>query len=337
MTTLVRGTFSFKARIRDVESLLPQEQGQGFFKSLNVSPNQIITFPKAPVFQCEICKIHTSDSDFQNKAQPTAIIEELFNDFISNNSEDSFIIATDASKSLTLTSIACISNQHSFVFRKHPINSIFTVEALAICQAIDDLSNPEKNLMILTDSLSVLQALKSISIRSPKIIHRLHHKKMIREKSNKKIKLIWTAGLSNISWNEKADFLARTATNSTPYLNCISAEDIISHLQKISIQKPTETFRNSKYYDSLGDIPSVVSLSPWLKHRREEITISRILTRMIITPSLLHKFDLYDNPTCHKCNQENDIEHILLNCTQYRAHRIKLWEKLQIDTQTPPS
>ncbi|GBO36605.1 hypothetical protein AVEN_95067-1 [Araneus ventricosus] len=191
--------------------------------------------------------------------------------------------------------------------------------------------------MILNDSLSVLRALKHISIRSPRIIHRMHHKIMIREKSNQKIKLIWTPGHSNISWNEKADSLAKIATNSTPFLDWIAAEDIISHLQKISTQNPTETFRNSKYYDSLGDIPLIISLSLWIKHRREDITISRILTRMIITPSLLHKFGLYDNPTCHKCNQENNIEHILLNCTHYRTHRIKLWGKLQIDNQTPPS
>ncbi|GBL80045.1 hypothetical protein AVEN_29059-1 [Araneus ventricosus] len=153
---------------------------------------------------------------------------------------------------------------------------------------------------------------------------------MIRVKTNKKIKLIWTPGHSNISWNEKADFLAKTATNSTPFLDWITAEDIISHLQKISTQNPTETFRNSKYYDSLGDIPSVISLSPWIKHRREDITISRILIRMIITPSLLHKFGLYNNPTCHKYNQENNIDHILLNCTHYRTHRIKLWGSFKL-------
>ncbi|GBN65009.1 hypothetical protein AVEN_133784-1, partial [Araneus ventricosus] len=147
-----RQNLSIHLTKKDEESLLAH------LTDLNISPNHIITLPKASAFQCEIYDIHTSDLGFQNKAQPTAFIEGLFNDFISNNFEDYFIIA---SKSLVQTSIAGISNQHSFVFRIHPINSIFTAEALAICQAIDDLSIPEKNLMNLTHSLSVLQVLKT--------------------------------------------------------------------------------------------------------------------------------------------------------------------------------
>ncbi|GBM67491.1 hypothetical protein AVEN_101762-1 [Araneus ventricosus] len=84
--------------------------------------------------------------------------EEGVKKFINNNSQRSFITATNASKSLNGTSITGVTDQNSFVFRIHPINSIFTGEALTICQAIDDLSTPEKNLMILTDSLSALQA-----------------------------------------------------------------------------------------------------------------------------------------------------------------------------------
>ncbi|GFS51572.1 hypothetical protein TNCV_549861 [Trichonephila clavipes] len=38
-------------------------------------------------------------------------------------------------------------------------NSIFTAEALAICQALDDLSVTNKNLLIISDSLSVLSSL----------------------------------------------------------------------------------------------------------------------------------------------------------------------------------
>ncbi|GBL80044.1 hypothetical protein AVEN_29058-1 [Araneus ventricosus] len=99
-----RQNFSIHLTKKDEESLLAH------LTDLSTSPNQIITLPKAPAFQCEICDIHTSDLGFQNKAQLTALIEGLFNDFISNNFEDYFIIATDASKSLAQTSIAGISN-----------------------------------------------------------------------------------------------------------------------------------------------------------------------------------------------------------------------------------
>ncbi|GBN95565.1 hypothetical protein AVEN_185102-1 [Araneus ventricosus] len=84
--------------------------------------------------------------------------EEGFKEFINNNSQHSFITPTNASKSLNVTSIPGVANRNSFVFRIHPINSIFTGEAPTIHQPIDDLSIPEKNLMNLTASLSALQA-----------------------------------------------------------------------------------------------------------------------------------------------------------------------------------
>ncbi|GBN85245.1 hypothetical protein AVEN_139430-1 [Araneus ventricosus] len=84
--------------------------------------------------------------------------EEGVKEFVNNNSQNSFISATNASKSPNVTSITGFANRNSFVFRIHPINSIFTGEALTICHAIDDISIPEENLMILTDSLSALPA-----------------------------------------------------------------------------------------------------------------------------------------------------------------------------------
>ncbi|GBN80568.1 hypothetical protein AVEN_131154-1 [Araneus ventricosus] len=114
------------------------------------------------------------------------MIKALFEETISEEFQDYFIIATDASKSQFYTSTAGTSNLRSFSFRIHPINSIFTAEALAICQAIDDLSVPDSNLLILTDSFSVLQALKNLTIKSPKVILRLAHKILMRAKLNKK-------------------------------------------------------------------------------------------------------------------------------------------------------
>ncbi|GBO44474.1 hypothetical protein AVEN_215646-1 [Araneus ventricosus] len=50
------------------------------------------------------------------------------------------------------------------------------------------------------------------------------------------------------------------------------------------------------FLDILGDLPSILSLAPWLKNRREDIIITRILTRMIITLALLHRFGLHNKP-----------------------------------------
>ncbi|GBN66298.1 hypothetical protein AVEN_43796-1, partial [Araneus ventricosus] len=86
-----------------------------------------------------------------------------------------------------------------------------------------------------------------------------------------------------------------------------------------------------KYLEILGDLPSILSLAPWLKIRREDIIITR--TRMIITPALLHRFGLRNNPFCSMCNQENTIEHILLNFKKYLPHRRIFCLKLNLYLQ----
>ncbi|GBN48747.1 hypothetical protein AVEN_254228-1 [Araneus ventricosus] len=85
-------------------------------------------------------KNRQSSVSFQNKARPAFLIKDLFEEVVYKEFQDYHIIVTDASKSHSFTSIAGISNLQSFVYRIHPINSIFTAEALAICQALDELS-----------------------------------------------------------------------------------------------------------------------------------------------------------------------------------------------------
>ncbi|GBO38763.1 hypothetical protein AVEN_252275-1 [Araneus ventricosus] len=125
---------------------------------LDTFSDHIIAFPDTLISRNNFCEIFLSDFSFQNKAHPAFLIKGLFEEVVYEEFQDYHIIATDASKSHSLTSIAGISNLQSFVYRIHPINSIFTAEALAIWQALDELSVTDKNLLLLTDSYSVLQA-----------------------------------------------------------------------------------------------------------------------------------------------------------------------------------
>ncbi|GBM50738.1 hypothetical protein AVEN_144163-1 [Araneus ventricosus] len=170
---------------------------------LDTSSDHIIAFPDTLISRNNFCEIFLSDFSFQNKAHPAFLIKDLFEEVVYKEFQDYHIIATDASKSHSFISIAGISNLQSFVYRIPP-NSIFTAEALAICQALDELSVTDKNLLLLTDSYSVLQALK--------VIHRLAGKVLVRKNFHQKICLVWTPGHSLIHWNEKADLLAKAVT-----------------------------------------------------------------------------------------------------------------------------
>lgn len=65
------------------------------------------------------------------------------------------VIAIDAPKSTFITSIAGCSSTSQFRYIIHQTNVIFTVEALAIGMALDELVPLVSPVIILTDSLSI--------------------------------------------------------------------------------------------------------------------------------------------------------------------------------------
>ncbi|GFU04105.1 RNase H domain-containing protein [Trichonephila clavipes] len=142
---------------------------------------------------------------------------------------------------------------------------------------------------------------------------------------------LWTPGHSNILWNEQADNLARTVTESNVYIDWISSEDINKKIYQESFKKANDNFYSSKYFVNLGNIPNISTISKWTRNRREEILCTRIFSKMIITPGLLHKFNLSDNANCRSCNCLNDLDHILLNCNRYIHPRNHLKHFLKID------
>ncbi|GFS54055.1 hypothetical protein TNCV_3762501 [Trichonephila clavipes] len=177
-------------------------------------------------------------------------------------------------------------------------NSIFSAETLAICQALDDLVESSVNLLVLSDSLSVLSALQNFSIKSNKVIHRLANKIYMLSNYVNQLILLWTPGHSKIVWNEQADNLARSVTESNVYIDWIASEDIHKNIYRNRIQKINETFYSSKYFEKLGNIPTIDIISKWTENRIEEILSTRFFSKMIITPGLLHRFNLQDNAMC---------------------------------------
>ncbi|GIY89434.1 putative RNA-directed DNA polymerase from transposon BS [Caerostris extrusa] len=83
------------------------------------------------------------------------------------------------------------------------------------------------------------------------------------------------------------------------------------HLKKIMWKKA----RNSvsvpdwiRYKKYRRNFPDIVTITKWTQNRRQDILIARIISRMIVTPALLNRFNLDSNPFCHSCNEcENCI------------------------------
>ncbi|GFX73991.1 transposable element P transposase [Trichonephila clavipes] len=142
-------------------------------QDLNIGGDQIISVPRLITFLDLPCKIYTNRFKFQDKNLPIPAISVLFDETVEREFQKFFIIATDASKNDQITSIAGISKKSSFAYRINHYSSIFSAETLAICQALDDLVESNVNLLVLSDSLSVLSALQNFSIKSNKGQHLL--------------------------------------------------------------------------------------------------------------------------------------------------------------------
>ncbi|GBL88786.1 hypothetical protein AVEN_158915-1 [Araneus ventricosus] len=270
------------------------------------------------------------DFYFQNKELPPSIISSDSIECIQSFFPNHFIIATDGSKSHCYTSIAGFSYLQQFCYRIHPLNSVFTAEVLAICQALDELVVPEKDILILSDSFSALSSLKNISFHSPKVIQSLAAKIHIRKNLNKKIALLWVSGHSGVSWNEKADSIAKQVSDFSPYIDWIASEDILSHLKKQSFQITEGNYHKSKYQLLIGNIPDILTISKWTGNRVQDRLIARIINKTIATPGLLYRFNLHPDPLCRVCNEINDVSHILLKCQKYASVRVILRRKLNI-------
>ncbi|GIY25230.1 RNase H domain-containing protein [Caerostris darwini] len=205
----------------------------------------------------------------------------------------------------------------------------YRTEVLAICIAIDELAIVDKDILIISDSFLALNSHKNINIHSTYVIQTYF------KTFNQNITLLWVPGMgSGILWNEKADFLAKNTTELSQFIEWISPEDVIANLKKQSYLILETNYFNSNYYDLIGNFPDIGTITKWTQNRRQDILIARIISRMIVTPALLNRFNLDSYPFSSICNETNDLLHILLRCRKYSTSRLHLWQNLNIDENT---
>ncbi|GBO34769.1 hypothetical protein AVEN_96839-1 [Araneus ventricosus] len=85
----------------------------------------------------------------------------------------------------------------------------------------------------------------------------------------------WTTMHSGVSWNEKADSIAKQVSDFSPYIDWIASEDIFPHLKKQSLQITEENYHKSKYQSLIGNIPDILTISKWTGNRVQDRLIAR--------------------------------------------------------------
>ena len=127
---------------------------------------------------------------------------------------NSIMVFTDGSKSDAGVGYGVIFPDFNRSGRLLDQSSIFTAEAYAILVAVKEISSQQRgNYVIFTDSQSILQALENFNSTHPIVIEILEWSYLV-EAHGSNISFCWSPGHIGIVGNEKADALAKTASES---------------------------------------------------------------------------------------------------------------------------
>lgn len=119
-----------------------------------LSTSSLFSYPSRTLQ--ELVQYLIADLPFQRKDSDVCIIVSLYNDLIQRFTDSWNIIATGASKSSSMVAIAECTATTQFSYRIHPVNSIFTAEALAIGTDLDELTSLIHRILLLTTAYQCL-------------------------------------------------------------------------------------------------------------------------------------------------------------------------------------
>lgn len=262
------------------------------------------------------------------------------------NTDRSCEIYTDGSKdrgSNTVgLAVVCPSLDIKIQRKLDPNTSVFTAECMAINEAMDiALKKLNHTIYIFTDSLSILTSLKNCSFNIRVNPYLLEIKKkyanfMKNKYTGANIKFYWIPSHHGIQGNEAADSLAKDARN----------KDDDSGKIDIPFTDLKDTFKDSMFYETNEMITKIgltkgafyfknyykTSRKAWFyKHnvfREIIVSINRLRADHYHLAASLARVNILNSPKC-KCQEyDEDIDHVVWQCTLYNHERCELLQQL---------
>lgn len=227
-------------------------------------------------------------------------------------------------------------------FNLHQNTTIFTAEAFAISEALGIIAlQTGKKFLVVTDSLSVLQALKTFpNNRSHPIIYKIRSVALDLKKNGYIVRFLWVPSHFGIIGNEIADSVASNFVDQDVGDSFTTfSRDLSSVDRLLQVQEWQERWSSSPKGRFLFHISPQVNLKPWFHNlslpRHVIVTINRLLSNHTNCKDHLFKIDMADNNIC-SCGDIQTPDHLLLVCGSFDSiHRRKFINTVLAEGQLP--
>ena len=315
-----RESHKFKTRSsKPFQVRLEEEVEEEDLLNQEVTPIGFLKVPPWLVPKADCCPKFVSKKNISEEEIHSKFLEH---DTIHSHQEKFY---TDGSKSEEGVGCAVVCEEFTDQAKFPSSTSIFTAELSAIVQCLEIINVSNKdNFVIHTDSHSAMTSLKQYNPSHPLVqkaqewLFRLHIK-------FKKVQFCWVPSHVGIQLNELADQEAKEAA-CLPNISCNS----IPHSD---LKAPTKQYINAKWQrrwsspllaNNLKYKRIRPSVQCWPSSYHPKRRYETILSRLRIGHSrLTHQFLLAGSnpPVCAYCQVTLTVEHILVDCPNYRLQR----------------
>lgn len=245
-------------------------------------------------------------------------------------------VYTDASKSPSHTGIGIYSPTGISISKRLPNHfSICSAELIAILEATWEIKRRNfKKVLIITDSMSALEKITKwkISASNDHITLAIRDNILYLCNNSCNVKLVWVPSHTNIDGNDKADNLAKTASENSVIRRAHVSEFWPSFKRIIWERWKREwrelmgnrTFSQYVYPRSLGNRPWFLDAE---LSRGNVVTINRLRSNHCSSPCHLYRIHVAQTDLC-ACGDRGDIPHIFFNCRVNLSNCLKFCSDL---------
>jgi len=180
----------------------------------------------------------------------------------------------------------------------------------------------EDKFLIVSDSLSALQAIDNLHFNNPIVSIILETCHILISNKNH-IVLFWVPSPMGIIGNEKADQAAKTALLNSITDTLIPYTDLKPKINSY-FNSLWQSHWESQAFNKLLPIKPKIGQTTLTKitNRHQQVILHRLrVGHTYLTHSWLLKRE--DQPTCVHCNSPISVEHILLHCSHLNHIRLK--------------